>query len=103
MTNEVLAKRIADLERQLSDERTESMRLETENKRLDANLTSKTEIANQLKDGLADAFERESKLKGMLEVFRAALEIGIRNGLSCAELKKAIQIAGAKETTNVKD
>lgn len=30
MTNEVLAKRIADLERQLSDERMKSMRLENE-------------------------------------------------------------------------
>lgn len=36
------------------------------------------------------------KSKTMLEGFCSALEIGIENNLSCAELKKAIQLAGAK-------
>ncbi len=37
--------------------------LKAECLRLESCLASKTEIANQLKDGLADAFERETNLK----------------------------------------
>jgi hypothetical protein len=39
--------------------------------RLAANLASKTEIANQLKDGLADAFERETNLKAERDALAA--------------------------------
>lgn len=42
------------------------------------------------------ALQEAAKAKAMLEGFRSALEIGIENKLSCAELKKAIQLAGAK-------
>lgn len=43
------------------------------------------------------ALQEATKAKAMLEGFRSALEIGIENKLTCAELKKAIQLAGAKE------
>lgn len=42
------------------------------------------------------ALQEAAKAKAMLEGFRSALEIGIENKLTCAELKKAIQLAGAK-------
>jgi hypothetical protein len=43
--------------------------------RLESCLTSKTEIANQLKDGLADAFERETNLKAERDALAAQIEL----------------------------
>lgn len=47
--------------------------LEAECGRLEANLASKTEIANQLKDGLAESFEERMKLKAERDDFAAKL------------------------------
>lgn len=47
--------------------------LAAENARLDSNLSSKTELANQLKDSLADAFEREMNLKAERDALASKL------------------------------
>jgi chromosome segregation ATPase len=48
--------------------------LEAECLRLESCLASKTEIANQLKEGLADAFEREMNLKAERDALVAQVE-----------------------------
>ena len=59
-SNEVLAKRIAELTK--------------ERDALAAQLTSKTDIANQLKDGLAESFEKQMELKAQVEQLRNAAQ-----------------------------
>jgi len=74
--------------------------LQAECDRLDANLASKTEIANQLKDGLAESFEKQMSLKadrdalavklaGVLDElcdFKSALDGMLMSGMGSEEI-----------------